>query len=137
VFHRPHVVHDLGHVTRCVRVIQARFSREQILKGTLCPFDLAREHSLFADIHEDEQVRVGQRENRPIKATQRVVGGRQRDPKVAGQIKGWSAAMTPIVNVAFTIRSVPRPSSTFVALAESDSVQVRVDGGGQSFRLDR
>ena len=51
---------------------------EQVLQRTLRAFNLAGQHRFFADVHEDEQIGVGQGLNRPIKPSEHPVGLRQQ-----------------------------------------------------------
>jgi hypothetical protein len=61
VTERAHVVDDFVDVLRSRRVEELGFSGQEILKGALRAFDLAREHGLLANVHVDEQVGLGQR----------------------------------------------------------------------------
>jgi hypothetical protein len=47
---------------------------EKVLQRALRAFDLTGEHCLLPHVHEDEQVRIGQREHRTIQPPQRAVG---------------------------------------------------------------
>jgi len=50
--------------------------------------DLAGEHGLLADVHEHEQVGIGQREHGAIQPPQGVVGLRQALAQRAGEVQG-------------------------------------------------
>src|SRR5690606_9421495 len=85
--HGAHVVGLLVHVPGGIGVEQLRLGSQQILQGALRALDLAGEHGLLADIHEYEQVGIGQREHGAVQPSQGVVGLRQALAQRAGEIQ--------------------------------------------------
>jgi hypothetical protein len=57
---------------------ELRLGGQQILKRALRALDLAREHGLLADVHEDEQIGVRQREHRTVEVPEGAVGRRKK-----------------------------------------------------------
>ncbi len=62
---------------------------KEILQRALCPFDLAREHRLLANVHEDEKIGVGEGQHRPVQPAERVVGLRKQNLHRSAQVKRW------------------------------------------------
>jgi hypothetical protein len=73
VVHGRDVVDHLIDVAGRVRGQNLGFGGEKILEGALGPFDLAGEHGLLADVHEDEKVRIGKCLDGSIQSTQSPV----------------------------------------------------------------
>jgi hypothetical protein len=84
VLHRAHVIHDLVDVSRAIRCQQLRLGGEQILQRALGALDLAREHRLLAHVHENKEVRVGQRLHGAVEPAQRTVGVGEQALQLAG-----------------------------------------------------
>jgi hypothetical protein len=74
VVHRTNVVHYFRHVLRLGRREDAGLGREKIVQRALRAFDLAGKHRLLAHIHENEEVRVRQCQNRAVEPAKRPVG---------------------------------------------------------------
>lgn len=92
VIHRPHVIDDFIDIPRQLQLEELRLGGQQVLQRTLRALDLARQHRFLADIHEDEQIRVRQREYRAIEATECTVRGGQQPLEFASQCQrrvGW------------------------------------------------
>ena len=60
VVHRPHVVDDLVDVIRDFRAKNVGFGRQQVLQRALRALNLARKHRLFAHVHVNKEVGIGQ-----------------------------------------------------------------------------
>ena len=91
VIHGVDIVHHFVHVARAAFAQNVRLGCKQVLEGTLGAFNLARQYRLFADIHENEQVGIGEREHRTVQAAQGTIGlGEQAagDRRQAGR-RGW------------------------------------------------
>ena len=92
VLHRAHVVDHFVHVARTAFAEDVGFGGEKILEGTLRPLDLAREYGLLANVHVDEQVRIGQGLYRAIQAAECTVGFREETLQIASDPHGGGLA---------------------------------------------
>lgn len=66
VIHGTDVVHHFIDIPWSIGREDFRFCCQYVLQRALRPFNLARQHGLFTDVHIHEQVWVGQRLDGPI-----------------------------------------------------------------------
>ena len=76
IVHGDDVIDHFIDIAGAMRRQDVRFGREQVLQGALRALDLAGEYGLLSDIHEDEQIGIGQGLDRPIQTTEGAVGRR-------------------------------------------------------------
>ena len=86
--HRRDVVGDLDHVDPTLGLVHLRLVLEDVHQGGLGTLDLARHDGLPADVHQDEEVGVGEELGRPVEPAQSKIRGREErlEPGVDGQI---------------------------------------------------
>lgn len=74
IIHRPYIVYDFVNVSGLIRRKDFGLGSKDILEGALGTLDLAGKYGLFAHIHEDEEIRVGEDLNGAIKPSQSAIG---------------------------------------------------------------
>jgi len=77
--HGGNVVDHFIHVARSrVGAKQMGLGSQQILQGTLRTFDLAGQYGFLSDVHENKQIRVGQRLDGAIQTSDGTVRLRKK-----------------------------------------------------------
>ena len=77
VVHRPDVVDDLDDVAGQLGRPLVELVREHVVEGALRALDLRAEYGFAADVHRDEEFRVGQGARRAVKAADLLGGLRE------------------------------------------------------------
>ncbi len=74
VIHGAGIVHHFVYVVRSIRREYPCLGLQQVLQLSLHPFNMARQHGLFADVRENEQIRIRQCLYGLVETAQRAVG---------------------------------------------------------------